>query len=140
MSESSRTVLKQAIDTIEGMYEFTLAYAAQGLSTDEASRSGAQLRDYLDKAENALDSLAGLFEEVIREEALTPAESYADFVEILRDDARKAAAAIRLTLDQPAISSQLVDNLNASIHVRALLTDIFLLDEIIAARVAAPAG
>ena len=140
MSESSRAVLKQAIDTIEGMYEFTLAYAAQGLSTDEASRSGAQLRDYLDKSENALDRLAGLFEEVIREEGLTPAESYADFVEILREDARKAAAAIRLTLDQPAISSQLVDNLNASIHVRALLTDIFLLDEVIAARVATPAA
>jgi hypothetical protein len=32
-------------------------------------------------------------------------------------------------LAQPAISSQLVDNLNASIHVRALLTDLFLLDE-----------
>jgi hypothetical protein len=27
------------------------------------------------------------------------------------------------------ISSPLVDNLNASIHLRALLTDIFLIDE-----------
>jgi hypothetical protein len=27
------------------------------------------------------------------------------------------------------VSSQLVDNLNASIHVRALLTDLFLIDE-----------
>lgn len=27
------------------------------------------------------------------------------------------------------MTSQLIDNLNASIHLRALLTDIFLLDE-----------
>ena len=41
----------------------------------------------------------------------------------------KAGAAIRLVLAQPAISSQLIDNLNASVHLRTLLTDIFLLDE-----------
>ena len=32
---------------------------------------------------------------------------------------------------QPSLSSQIVDNLNASIHVRALLTDLFLIDEIL---------
>jgi hypothetical protein len=32
---------------------------------------------------------------------------------------------------QPSISSQLIDNLNASIHLRALLTDLFLIDEIL---------
>jgi hypothetical protein len=36
-----------------------------------------------------------------------------------------------LVLAQPAISSQLIDNLNASIHLRALLTDLFLLGEIL---------
>jgi hypothetical protein len=34
-------------------------------------------------------------------------------------------------LAQPAISSQLIDNLNASIHLRALLTDLFLVDELL---------
>jgi len=34
-------------------------------------------------------------------------------------------------LAQSAIGSQLIDNLNASIHVRALLTDLFLLDEVL---------
>jgi hypothetical protein len=33
--------------------------------------------------------------------------------------------------EQPSISSQLIENLNASIHLRALLTDLFLLDEIL---------
>ena len=35
-----------------------------------------------------------------------------------------------LVLVQPALSSQLIDNLNASIHLRALLTDLFLIDEV----------
>jgi len=36
-----------------------------------------------------------------------------------------------LALAQKSISSQLVDNLNASIHLRALLTDVFLIDEVL---------
>jgi hypothetical protein len=36
-----------------------------------------------------------------------------------------------VVLAQLAISSQLIDNLNASIHLRALLTDLFLLCEIL---------
>jgi len=38
---------------------------------------------------------------------------------------------LELVLAQPAISSQLIDNLNASIHLRALLTDLFLIGEIL---------
>ena len=38
---------------------------------------------------------------------------------------------LQLVLAQPAISSQMVDNLNASIHLRALLTDLFLIDEVL---------
>jgi hypothetical protein len=44
-------------------------------------------------------------------------------------DARVALAAIRLVLAREDISSQLIDNLNASIHLRALLTDLFVVDE-----------
>ena len=40
---------------------------------------------------------------------------------------RRLAVAIELVLAQPAISSQLIDNLNASMHLRALLTDLFLI-------------
>jgi len=47
----------------------------------------------------------------------------------VRRDAGAAGAAVRLALTMPSISSQLIDNLNASIHVRALLTDVFLIDE-----------
>ena len=51
------------------------------------------------------------------------------FFSALDDDAAKAAGAIGLVLAQQTISSQLVDNLNATIHLRALLTDLFLADE-----------
>ena len=49
-----------------------------------------------------------------------------------RADARKARAGMKLALAQRAIGSQLIDNLNASIHLRALLTDLFLIDEAVA--------
>ena len=48
---------------------------------------------------------------------------------MLDRDAGDSLAAIELVLAQPALSSQLIDNLNASIHLRALLTDLFLIDE-----------
>ena len=43
-------------------------------------------------------------------------------------------AAIEIVLAQSIISSQLIDNLNASIHLRALLTDVFLFTEILRAQ------
>ena len=49
-------------------------------------------------------------------------------------DARHAQAAIQLVLAQASIGSQMIDNLNASIHLRALLTDLFLIDEVLKAR------
>jgi hypothetical protein len=50
---------------------------------------------------------------------------------VIRRDADSSLAAFELILAQPSISSQLVDNLNASIHVRALLTDLFVIGEVL---------
>ncbi len=55
---------------------------------------------------------------------------------MLDRDARNSLAAIDLVLAQPSIGSQLVDNLNASMHLRALLTDLFLVTEILSSRLA----
>jgi hypothetical protein len=117
-------------EAIEECYEFMLAYAAQGLRTDEGSKSGGQVREFLQRAATALTGLAGVCAVAVREEGLEPAEKYAAFFAVLDRDSRDSLAAIELVLAQPAISSQLIDNLNASIHLRALLTDLFLLDEI----------
>ena len=59
--------------------------------------------------------------------ALAGADSGFDTVVV--DDARKSLAALDLVLGQSSISSELIDNLNASIHLRALLTDLFLVSE-----------
>jgi hypothetical protein len=67
----------------------------------------------------------------VKEEGFTPADKDLAFFAVLDRDARDSLAAIELVLAQPAISSQLIDNLNASIHLRALLTDLFLLSEIV---------
>src|ERR1019366_7141489 len=53
-------VLKRG-ETIEECYEFMLAYAAQGLPSDDGSRAGGQVREYLNRAVNALTGLAGSF-------------------------------------------------------------------------------
>jgi len=117
-------------EAVEECYEFMLAYAAQGLRTDEGSKSGAQVREFLQRAVKALTGLAEVCTVAVREEGLEPAEKYAAFLAVLDRDSRDSLATIELVLAQPVISSQLIDNLNASIHLRALLTDLFLLDEI----------
>jgi hypothetical protein len=123
--------IEERCNTIEECYEFMLAYAAQGLPSDQGSRSGGQVRELLGRSANALNGLAASYATAVRNEGLEPAEKYQAFLEVLDRDARDSLAAIELVIVQPAISSQLIDNLNASIHLRALLTDLFLVDELL---------
>ena len=118
-------------EAVEECYEFMLAYAAQGLPSDQGSKSGGQVREFLQRAVKALSGLAETCAMAVKEEGLEPVDKYLAFFAVLDRDARDSLAAIELVLAQPAISSQLIDNLNASIHLRALLTDLFLLDEIV---------
>ncbi len=122
--------ISERCDTIEECYEFMLAYAAQGLPSDEGSRSGGQIREYLGRAVKAISGLADSCATAVKQERLDPAEKYRAFFAVLQRDASDSLAAIELVLAQPAIGSPLIDNLNASIHLRALLTDLFLLTEI----------
>lgn len=119
--------LSERCDSIEGCYEFLLAYAAKGVPGDEGS---SQLREYLRQALKALTGLGGRYRAAVKEEALESADRYEPFLAVVDRDASDSIAAIELVLAQPSISSQLIDNLNASIHFRALLTDLFLIDEV----------
>jgi hypothetical protein len=125
------TEISNRCDAVEECYEFLLAYAAQGLPSDQGSKSGAQVRGLLQNAVKALTGLGETYALAVKEEGLEPADKYLAFVAVLDRDARDSLAAIQLVLAQPAISSQLIDNLNASIHLRALLTDLFLVDEVL---------
>jgi hypothetical protein len=115
-------------DGIEEAYEFFLAYAAQGLPSD--SGAGSPIRDYLAKFERSVAGLGPFFTDYVAALGLDP-EPYAAFIGVMDRDARDAQAAVQMVLAQPSIGSQTIDNLNANIHIRALLTDLFLIDEIL---------
>ena len=125
--------LKDYIDTIEEAYEFFLAYAAQGVSGTGAGISG-ELSRYLTRADQALTAFAGGIGDAAEGQDI---EAVARMDQVLQRDANNTLAALRLVMAQPSISSQLIDNLNASIHFRALLTDLFLVDEALKASAAA---
>jgi hypothetical protein len=122
--------LRDRCNTVEECYEFLLAYAAQGLAADAGTDKGSQLRNLLGRAVEALTGIAESYESAITHDGLEPAEKHRAFLAVLEMDSRNALAAMELVLAQPAISSQLVDNHNASIHLRSLLTDLFLVDEV----------
>jgi hypothetical protein len=124
-----RAALEQRIDAIESGYEFMLAYAAQGRETDKGAAAGRNVREFLEKMQTALDGLSAVVVACAERAGGDVAVTCAPFFAAVDADARVAQAAIRLVLSRPDISSQLVDNLNASIHLRALLTDLFVVDE-----------
>jgi hypothetical protein len=123
--------LANRCNAIEECYEFMLAYAAQGLPGDGGNQSGGQLREFMRRAVEALTGMGDAYAAAVKQEGLQPVERYQAFLAVLDRDARDALATVELVLAQPALSSQLIDNLNASIHLRALLTDLFLIDEIL---------
>ncbi|MCG8469603.1 MAG: hypothetical protein MJB57_15595 [Gemmatimonadetes bacterium] len=127
----TRAELAAHIETIEKAYEFFLAYAAQGAEDDAAVKVGAQLRQFLGDADAALRALETDLASIIETEGLEPPDAYRAVTETTSRDAAAAGAAVRLVLAQEAISSGLIDNLNASTHLRAVLTDLFLLDDVI---------
>jgi hypothetical protein len=115
---------------VEESYEFMLAYAAQGVANECGSQSGDQIREILQRAVDALSGLADACVTAVTADSPDAAEKYLAFLAVLDRDARDSICTIELVLAQPSISSQLVDNLNASLHLRAVLTDLFLLGDI----------
>jgi hypothetical protein len=120
-----RAQLASRIDIIERGYEYLLAFAAQG----RRNEAGSEVRGTLLAMHAALEGLERIVS--ANNHGNDPAQRYDDsaFMTAVRDDALKARGAIAFTLNCSTISSQLIDNLNASIHVRALLTDLFLADQ-----------
>jgi hypothetical protein len=129
--EEAQEELSRRADAIEGGYEMMLAYAAQGLPTDQGAANSGQLRDHLKRFEAALTGLAPAYRACAAALGVGPQDALDGFLKTLEADAATTQSALRLVLGQPGISSQMIDNLNASIHVRALLTDVFVIDEIL---------
>ena len=132
--EEARLELNRRCDAIEECYEFMLAYAGQGLDSDAGGGKGGQIREFLTKCDTALSGLADFLTGFVKRIDVESTKPYAAFMGVIDRDSRDAQAAVQLVLAQKSISSQLVDNLNASIHLRALLTDLFLIDEVFKTR------
>lgn len=112
--------LEQSIETIESGYEFLLAYAAQGRPAGAETGPGPHARPTIGGIADAMDAIVSIL-----------ADSKDDFEKVIVNDCRNAGAALRFILAQDKIGSELVDNLNASIHLRAVLTDLFLYSEVL---------
>ncbi|MDA1372158.1 MAG: hypothetical protein O2971_15525 [Proteobacteria bacterium] len=110
--------LEASVETIESGYEFLLAYAAQGRPAGAETGPGPHARPTITDMAEAMKTIAGAL-----------ADSQDDFERVIAEDCRKAGAAINFMLAQEKIGSEMVDNLNASIHLRAVLTDLFLYSE-----------
>lgn len=132
VSQLARRELAARCDAIEEAYEFFLAYASQGLPSDE--NTNHPIREHLRRFDAALTGIGDFFITCVKRLGIDAEDPYRGFINVLERDARDAQAALQLVLAQPAIGSQTIDNLNASIHVRALLTDLFLIDEILNSR------
>ena len=129
--EAAKEELSRRADAIEGGYEMMLAYAAQGLPSDQGAANSSQLRDHLHRFEAALTDIAQTYRDCGKAIGVAGPDALDGFLKVLDADAVATQAALRFVLAQPGISSQMIDNVNASIHVRALLTDVFIVDEIL---------
>ena len=131
MSQSATEALQAHVDVVEETYEYCLAYAAKGGQCADGGverQAGARAA-----GEDGSDpgGLPASFLALAEERGSESGDRYQAFIEVMRRDSAAGLAAVQLVLAQPGITSQMVDNLNGMIHLRALLTDVFLLDEIL---------
>ncbi len=130
MNAENQEKLRTSINAIEAGYEFMLAYSAQGRTFEHTGGGdGPSIRVFLKDMSEGLENIADDFENEINQKISSEADLYLNFIQVLRNDANNANLAVKMVLALPSIGSQVIDNLNASIHLRALLTDLFLCDE-----------
>ena len=133
MTDSSTSALRARINAIEGSYELFLGYAAKGSRGGPGSGDGS-VRTAIEQMDRSLEGLGEFLAATVRERGLEPLAAYDGFITVLSQDALQSRAALQLVAAQETISSAVFDNLNGSIHLRAILTDLFLIDEILRPR------
>ncbi|MGI9437728.1 MAG: hypothetical protein ACR2Q4_23350 [Geminicoccaceae bacterium] len=115
--------MRNAIDVVEEAYEFMLAYAAQGRKHEAEDESISRIRQYLIRFGDALDDMAKVAPVILATDAGKP------FGERFLADIAVTRSVIALLMERPSITSDMVDNTNGLIAVRALLTDLFFIDQ-----------
>lgn len=128
MSQNEALIIqmREAIDHIEEAYEFMLAYAAQGRANDSENEGASQLREYLERFKAAVARVQTGTPELL------PVDQPGDaFRDRFLTDAAVMSSVIELLLSKKSISSDMIDNTNGLIAVRAFLTDIFFFDQVV---------
>ncbi len=135
MSEAARHAAGAAhrdIESIERGYEYLLAYAAQGRQDD----AGTELRETLERCMPRWRSRVARDGRVRRRRrrfrrrcGRGRPRRHRCYLAAVERDAPRRTRRHRPGAGRRAVASLLVDNLNASVHLRALLTDLFLLDQ-----------
>jgi hypothetical protein len=116
--------LRAAFDIIEESYEFMLAYAAQGRKHEQVEGGGeSQIRVHLRRMQAALTEC-----EVAIGTGLAGADG-AGFTARFREDLAVTRSVIALLQAKPSVSSEMIDNTNGLIAIRAFLTDVFFIDQ-----------
>ncbi len=118
------TALQEDIDAVDSAYEFLLAYAAQGRE-DDVGGPAPRARDILAELDEALVNIVARLSEADP----GAGDERRQFDTLVIEDIGKSLTALALVRTQSRISSELVDNLNASIHLRTVLTNLWLLSE-----------
>ncbi len=128
-ADTAQGRLAATIESIERAYEYLLAYAAQGRREDV----GTEARATLMALHAALGEIGPRANAAFATAAAPAGAAFGTdvgaYLAAVDQDARIARGAVGLVLSRAQIGSLLVDNLNASVHLRALLTDAFLLDQ-----------
>ena len=117
------TALQKDIDAVDSAYEFLLAYAAQGRE-DDVGGPAPRARDILAELDEALVNIVARLSE-----DAAASDERGQFDTLVIEDIGKSLTALALVRAQSRISSELIDNLNASIHLRTVLTNLWLLSE-----------
>lgn len=116
--------IRERIEEVEEAYEFMLAYAAQGRAEEGAEGAeGARIRAFLTRFRDAAAAISGMVD------TLPESAAAAGFLARFREESRTVDSVLAVVLARADISSEVVDNANGLLALRAYLTSLFFLDK-----------
>jgi len=116
--------VRDQIEKIEEAYEYMLAYAAQGRAEEGAGPDGAQIRTFLKQFSDNVQKLDKGSSEIIK---TNPDAD--DFIQHFKVESEVMVSILKVLLAKDNISSEVIDNTNGLISVRAYLTSLFFIDK-----------
>jgi len=129
MSTELAVSMRESFDVIEEAYEFMLAYAAQGRRSELFEGAGkSQIRNYLQRFRDAASDLCETLDSMTESRA-----SNAFRVQWIAD-LNAVMSVIDMLLNQPSITSEMIDNANGMIVLRSAFTNMFFADHVMLPR------